>query len=623
MNAPKELKLRAALSENEHAYSYLEYYVQRKEAPLYAVMIKGKWGSGKTWFVKEALKKLPLQKSVYVSLNGISSCTAIENEIFREIHPILGSKGMQLAGRVLTGAVRATLKIDLNGDARDDVNTEVKLPTLNIPDYLKVSNEFVLVFDDLERCAMPVHEALGYINHFVEHDGIKVIVLANEEEIERTGGETNPGRAYGRIKEKIFGKELEIEPDLHEAIEAFLKSLGDLRSRETLTRHAHQISGTFSAAGYKNLRLVRQAILDLERIISTLSDTYVQSNGLMGDFVARFLAYFTEIRAGAITAEDIGRIQSSFYNRFSRKENEEKNLYETLSEKYVDINFLSELLEPIIWRDLICAGRINTSQLEEAFSRSKHFASELQPVWVKLWHAYELEDAHIKELVELAAEEFFSNDCMEKGVLLHLFGELLWMSDLGIYSATKDELLIQMKLHVDRLAACDLLPSGREIPSRLSETGHGGLGFHCRDDPAFISIISYFSEAVASAQKERAPKDASMLLDLMQGSPRDFERKISLTGEVDNQFWDSPILAHIDPSQFVSAFIDAAPSAQLIVQSALRRRYERDEHLGEERKWREKTTIEIDARMNEYNGTMLNYRLGILKGILSSLPHDV
>lgn len=41
----------------------------------------------------------------------------------------------------------------------------------------------VLCFDDLERANCDIADILGYINNFVEHDGVKVIIIGNEDEI--------------------------------------------------------------------------------------------------------------------------------------------------------------------------------------------------------------------------------------------------------------------------------------------------------------------------------------------------------------------------------------------------------------------------------------------------------
>lgn len=48
--------------------------------------------------------------------------------------------------------------------------------------YIEIS-DWLICFDDLERCGLPINEILGYINSLVEHNMCKVIILANEEEI--------------------------------------------------------------------------------------------------------------------------------------------------------------------------------------------------------------------------------------------------------------------------------------------------------------------------------------------------------------------------------------------------------------------------------------------------------
>lgn len=43
----------------------------------------------------------------------------------------------------------------------------------------------VLIFDDLERCDCSIQDILGYINGFVEQAGMKVIIIANQEELRK------------------------------------------------------------------------------------------------------------------------------------------------------------------------------------------------------------------------------------------------------------------------------------------------------------------------------------------------------------------------------------------------------------------------------------------------------
>lgn len=50
---------------NEHIEEYLDYYIGL-ETPAYAILLRGKWGSGKSWFIKDFIKK-ELKKNLFMS----------------------------------------------------------------------------------------------------------------------------------------------------------------------------------------------------------------------------------------------------------------------------------------------------------------------------------------------------------------------------------------------------------------------------------------------------------------------------------------------------------------------------------------------------------------------------
>ena len=56
----------------------------------------------------------------------------------------------------------------------------------------------VLVFDDIERCNIPIKDILGTINHYTESKGIKSIVVANEEKVQKV--------EYYEYKEKVVSR---------------------------------------------------------------------------------------------------------------------------------------------------------------------------------------------------------------------------------------------------------------------------------------------------------------------------------------------------------------------------------------------------------------------------------
>ncbi|WP_220701771.1 P-loop NTPase fold protein, partial [Brenneria goodwinii] len=213
---------------NFHIEEFLQYYYSFGQEPGYAVLLKGKWGTGKTWFINQTLKVHEQQggKHLYVSLYGVTSFDEIEDEFFKQLHPLLSSKSMALAGKIAKGLIKATLKIDLNGDGKMDGSVSAQVPELGLPKYLTNTSGFVIVFDDLERASIKLENLLGYINHYVEHQGYKVIIVANEEEI-LTLQEKNEDfkHSYRRIKEKLVGKTFEINPNLKGALLNFISEI--------------------------------------------------------------------------------------------------------------------------------------------------------------------------------------------------------------------------------------------------------------------------------------------------------------------------------------------------------------------------------------------------------------
>lgn len=154
----------------------------------YAILIDGEWGSGKSYFIKEELipkieehykenDNTKNNKIVYISLYGIQSTEDISNQIY-----------INLLNRKVNTDNKITKVISTGAKVLGDI-IKIKGIDINISEYRDTIQSFMdlskytLVFDDLERCNCDINEVLGYINSFVEHDAIKVILVANEKEI--------------------------------------------------------------------------------------------------------------------------------------------------------------------------------------------------------------------------------------------------------------------------------------------------------------------------------------------------------------------------------------------------------------------------------------------------------
>jgi Cdc6-like AAA superfamily ATPase len=178
---------------NKHIRDYLSYYISLSHAPHYAVMITGPWGIGKTFLIKKLLAERfkDGKEYIYLSLYGLSSRDDLDVALFQAAYPLLGSKTVKVGARLSMAALKTLSKF-----------YHVELPDFKVSDLASRPTAVLYVFDDLERCAMPINTVLGYINEFVEHDDQKVVIVANEQGLE--------SEEYKTRKEKLIGKTLEM-----------------------------------------------------------------------------------------------------------------------------------------------------------------------------------------------------------------------------------------------------------------------------------------------------------------------------------------------------------------------------------------------------------------------------
>ena len=169
---------------NEHIFEFIDYYIGLPKPPQYAVMINGSWGIGKTYRVKRFIeaKKVDGKQICFVSLYGVKSTDEIDQLILVAIMPMLGTPLGAAAGRIAKAWAQ---KFGL-GDA------------VNLSEAKRHLTIDLMVFDDLERAKLSPVEVLGYINQFIEQEGRKAVLIANEAEAER-----NDVR-YRQLREKVI-----------------------------------------------------------------------------------------------------------------------------------------------------------------------------------------------------------------------------------------------------------------------------------------------------------------------------------------------------------------------------------------------------------------------------------
>lgn len=580
-------------SPNEHIRVFLDYYCGLTGSPEYAILIKGPWGSGKSRFIRGFLDELEGKgkKSLYVSLYGVSSIEDIESEFFRQLHPILASKGAKLLGKLFKGLIRASIKVDLDGDGSSDGNITINAPDDSFVKAMQSPEGRVLVFDDVERCSLPIAVVLGYINFFVEHSGLKVILVANEEEILAQEGKSdvaNPngtakkqsGNTYERIKEKLIGKSFEITPETEAALNSFIEQIQCHRAMKLVSDNRLILINLYQESGYKNLRVLKHSVLEFERMFKTLSESIkdAENKPFEAQLLTLFLVYSFEIKNANLNAEEIsklGNTLSAYVNpRDSSNGDPVLERIRRIRTSYNGVDFDETIFDVSIWREWFVTGHIKSDAISEAVASSKYFSSASQPTWIQLWHSDDLTDSEYPQILREVKDDWDRKTFTDVGVVKHIAGSLLWLSDAGLYNDTQDNILISAKEYVDHLKqAGHLMPSDEESNLFSDNTSWHGLGFRSRDKPHFKELLAYIAEKQNEARIERYPSEAKQLLGRIKEDTVYFSRALMLSNHQDNRYYNIPILTYIDPADFVQALLELPQDKKRLVGRAFQERY--------------------------------------------------
>lgn len=168
---------------------YIENYL-KKDKTKSAIMLTAPWGMGKSHYIQNSL--IPYLNTeekrtcVVVSLYGLNDVKEINRIIYWDLRlklktPKKGSKSEALeSGKFV---VKAFLNGGLSFLGID--------PSMSDRDFDKLFSSIdltgkLIILEDLERSSIPIKHILGYVNNLTEHDGAKVLLVANEQEIKTT-----------------------------------------------------------------------------------------------------------------------------------------------------------------------------------------------------------------------------------------------------------------------------------------------------------------------------------------------------------------------------------------------------------------------------------------------------
>ena len=401
---------------NEDIIRFLTGYAALP-SPQYTVLLRGKWGCGKTYFVKHWLAefdksdKLPANensielKPIYVSLFGMREISDIKSAIDRCVNPFFYSKTgkiLKIAGRIASKIIFKT-ELDIDKDGKSETSFSGALDSLSIfenDNKDEVKGVKFIIFDDLERCQIPMKQLLGFINYFVEHCDCHVVVIGEEKYLD-----DKTQHDLLEFKEKIVGREFEILPDIEAAIKLFVDE--PMMAIDFLSKETGMIQLCFECSATHNLRLLRQSLLDFSSLISALPSNLVENNHeYLRSLLACFIAVYAEYR-NIDSHAFIVDWENCAVNAYVDTKDEESQKIRNLMGKYNRVNSLnqfealsSELVPKIV--EHIEKGISLASMFEKILSQKSRKLTALERLgsfWDKTNEEFdELFDSLVKEL---------------------------------------------------------------------------------------------------------------------------------------------------------------------------------------------------------------------------------
>ena len=615
--------------QNKHIEEYLTYYCNLSHAPEFAVLLKGKWGSGKTWFIQNFIKENTEKKFLYVSLYGLTSFAEIEDQFFKQLHPVLSSKGMALTGKVFKGLLKTTLKIDLDSDGKPDATIASQVPDIEIPEYLKDIGERILIFDDLERCCIETENVLGYINHFVEHQGMKCILIANEKEIysknEFYG--TKEGD-YKRTKEKLIGRTLEVLSDTDQAISTFIKSINNTQSKEHLSKNIELIKRLYACADFHNLRHLKQTMWDFERLAMAIPAPAINNDDFISHLITVLFSYSFEIKAGEILPSEIKKIKSSRY-AFLEDEKKPNSNIEKLSNKYSEFDIIETLFGIDFWVDFFDLGTVDSQVIKESIPNTPYYRKESQPNWINLWRSIDYDDEQVIETLRLVEHELNSDQQQydDIGIILHVVGLFLWLSRIGIYEKEKAEILSNAELILkEKVERGKIKATDSEIEEVLDEDFYKGLGFFGKDCDGFDDFCNFIKKTLKDYNESNLPEESEQLVNKMATDTKSFFLDLCYSNSNEGKYYKTPILTHIDTDKFLKKYFETPAPNRRKVFLMLKKRYEHDifnRYLTDELPWLIDLNSKLEEIIKENPGKMSTYVIknAVENHIAKSIKH--
>lgn len=257
-----------------------------------ALLLTGRWGSGKTYLIHRVRDELNAGSEyaiVLVSLFGIDSLESLNKKVKEKVFRTM--MGAEIEEKKSATWKKAKNALSTMSAAFSEISNIAKgvssVLSISPYDFITIDSQIacrqdgevkhkklVLVFDDFERCRINKVELLGAINDYSENNGIKTILIADEEHIK--------GEEYREFKEKLVSRTVKLKGDYTDVLWSIIENYKESSRgyQKFLEDNIGTIALLFLESKTENIRSLKALLLDFERVYQAWKESDVPYDNL-------------------------------------------------------------------------------------------------------------------------------------------------------------------------------------------------------------------------------------------------------------------------------------------------------------------------------------------------------
>jgi hypothetical protein len=599
---------------NKHIINYLNWYLNL-DNPKFAVMIKGKWGSGKTYFIQKYQEEKPEEKFINISLNGITTIKEIDQQLFCQIYPLLNNR---LIGPLIN------LGSKVFAEKFGITESLAELDPRKFIDFDDV--KYVFIFDDFERhCFEKPHTLMGYINSFIEKNKRHVILLSNEDEFFK-----NDDVQYGRIKEKVIGQTLTIDTPVKHVFDCLLTDLSKNTKLEqsisVLQSNYDDVLEVILKSGYKNFRVLRQTIQNFARIYALIGHEYFENQMFVKKFVKLFFALEIEHRMGTLNEDVFEAISSASYipvlgfgdKNSDKDETQNEKIASEIIKKYnISTLFDNWIFEFSIWEKWLFDCNVDKETIKNGLNESYFFKEETYITKMINWE--DLTDIDFETVINDIIDNLKEKKITNPSDIFLIYNRFINFKEHGYDFSRSFDKSIQ-EFFSEYIFSLSKQHKLEEDYSFIHQ-GFEPIG----DIEAYKRFRSDLIDLTQRKTIEKDKEKAKMFLTIMKDNPKEAGEMIF---NIDDEQTKQPkrLFKFIDAKEFIDRFYEMDNKNKRIIYINIQERYKFLPHkdwLLEEKVFVENAITHIQSKIKNvtFSPTVshLEYLLKVLKDSLEKM----